>query len=239
MAYRGIYDGLLALFTDYVPGTRHDESQTTLDAVTRQHASLSAAFGYEVSVPSRSFLEIANREANQNRFPHALAALDSAAQSYPRNATLKEWRAQIQSMALEASKAGRGPTANTIPFSPASADDVARPRGEWSARTIVEPGTSDDGEARFELRGDTLVLLEVAHHVAADGGDYRVLPAMVAVHGNSIWWERENRGGGHRVVTGRFVGVDRIEGEERVISARPMPAGFNPAKVRVILERRK
>ena len=100
-------------------------------------------------------------------------------------------------------------------------------------------GATLAGEARFEVRGDTLYLLGVAHRAAMDGGDYRILPAMVEIRGDSIRWERENRGGGHLVVNGRFVSPDRIVGEESVVRARPFPPSFNPPKVTVVLERRK
>jgi predicted alpha/beta superfamily hydrolase len=239
MAYRGIYDGLLALFGDYVPEARHDESRATIGALTRQYAALTKSFGYQVPIPLSSYLEVANREANQGRFENAFAALDRATLAYPASSTIREWRAQIQSIADESAKSGSKAVTNAIPFSPASARDAERTRGEWTLHTAVEPGTPGDGEARFELRGDTLVLLEVAHHVAFDGGDYRVLPATVEIRGDSIRWERENRGGGHILVTGRFVTADRIVGEESMVGGHPMPPGFSPPKVTVVLERRR
>ena len=239
MAYRGIYDGLLALFADYVPAARHDEGQASIEALSRQYAALNRSFGYPVPIPLSSFLEVANREANQERFAMAFAALDRAALAYPASPTIRDWRAQITSMADESAKSGIRAAPSGTSLARASAEDLARLRGEWTTQTIVDPGTPSEGEARFELRGDTLALLEVAHHVAFDGGDFRLLPAMVEIRGDSIRWERENRGGGRVLVTGRFVTADRIVGEQSVLRARPMPAGFNPPKVTVVMERRK
>ena len=59
LAYRGIYEGLRALFSDYVPAYRHAEDAATMPALEAQYAALSRDLGFPVAVPLAARAEVA------------------------------------------------------------------------------------------------------------------------------------------------------------------------------------
>ena len=237
MVYRGVYDGLIALFRDYVPGLRHDQSLATLAALDAQFASLSHGFGYDVPIPLSSLLEVVNREANQRRFAAAREALARAEALYPGSADVASFRASVDDEVAEAQRVGQGASRSRLAFVAASRTSAARILGEWTMRTIVTPGTPVQGNAHFEIHGDTLVLRSTAQGVAMDGGDLQLKPAIVAFDGELLHWDRENSGGGRAVVSARLTQSGRIVGTELVVDGHPMPAGFTPPEVRIELVR--
>jgi len=93
------------------------------------------------------------------------------------------------------------------------------------------------GTASFFVKGDSLMIRFTAHGVAIDGGDLSEPPSPVRVVGDSVFWERENAGGG-RAVTAAKLTADRIQGEETLVGGHKMPADFTPPRVFVELTRR-
>jgi hypothetical protein len=94
------------------------------------------------------------------------------------------------------------------------------------------------GTASFFAVGDSLMIRFNAHGVAIDGGDLSEPPFPVRVVGDSVFWERENAGGGHAVTAAKVIAGDKIRGEESLVGGRRLPAGFTPPKVFVELARR-
>lgn len=101
----------------------------------------------------------------------------------------------------------------------------------------VEPGSPVKGTASFFVKGDSLLTRFIAHGVAIDGGDLSEPPTPIRVVGDSVYWERENAGGGHAVTAARVTAPDKIQGEETVVGGRKLPAGFTPPRVFVELTR--
>lgn len=234
LPYRGIYEGLAALFSDYMPAMRHDLSYSNLAALDRQYADMSRDFGYNVSPPLSAILTIANREANQRRFESARRALARADSLYPGASDTKNFRAGVEDAAAEASRGGLKPVESTVHFKPTTRVEAEPLLGAWNATVKVDPGTPIKGTAVFSLRADTLYLTFTARGVAIDGGDLIEPPTPVRVEGSSIVWDRENGGGGRAVTSAHLTPEGKIEGEETLVGGREMPAGF--AVPRVLIE---
>ncbi len=237
MVYRGLYDGLIGLFRDYVPGLRHDQGLATLAALEAQYATLSRDFGYNVPIPLSSVLEVVNREANQRRFTSAWAALVRAETLYPGSTSIAAFRAAVDASVTEAQRLGQGESRSRLPFKTTTRSTATPVLGDWTMRIDVKPGTPGTGTARFELHGDTLVLQGIAHGVALDGGDLKLKPATVSFDGTMLQWDRENTGGGRAVVSARLMADGRIVGTEEVVDGHPIPAGFVLPEVRIELVR--
>jgi hypothetical protein len=58
LAYRGIYEGLRALFSDYPPAYRRDADAATPAALEAQYAALSRDLGFPVAVPAEARAEV-------------------------------------------------------------------------------------------------------------------------------------------------------------------------------------
>jgi len=238
LPYRGIYEGLAALFSDYMPAMRHDLALATLPALDRQYGDMSRDFGYNVNPPLGAILTIANREANQRRFESARRALAKADSLYPGSPDTKSFRDGVETAAAEASRGGLKALESTIRFKPVSKAEAEPFLGEWNAIVRVDPGTPVNGAAVFYLRADTLFLGFTAHGVAIDGGDLIEAPAPVRIEGTSVIWDRENGGGGRAVTSARLTANGRIEGEETLVGGREMPAGFAVPRVTIEMTRR-
>ena len=239
LMYRGLYDGLTALFSDYVPRSLHDLSYSSLGALRSQYDQLSAEFGYDVPVPLSALLQVANHEARQRRFAQAYAALDEAARVYPSSRTVGAWRRDVQAAQKSATEQGLLPTKTTLRFTPVSAAVAATLLGHWAVRMYSDSPEFQDvlGDATFELHGDTLVYDAVAHGVAFDGGDFKDRASIVEMHGDTLRWERENSGGGLAVTTAELKPDGTIAGREEMEQSEPLPAGFSPPQAYVKLER--
>jgi pimeloyl-ACP methyl ester carboxylesterase len=239
LPYRGIYEGLASLFADYMPAMRHDLSRATLAALEEQYGSMSRDFGYNVKPPLSSFLNIANREANQRRFVSARRALAMADSLYPGSADTRSFRSGVEDAAAEASRSGLKPVESTVQFKPATKADAAPFLGKWDAVVSVDPGTPMKGDAVFYQRGDTLMLGFTAHGVAIDGGDLIEPPTPVRVEGTSIVWDRENAGGGRAVTSAHLSPDGKIKGEETMAGGHELPPGFTPPRVTIEMTRRR
>ncbi len=237
MVYRGMYDGLAALFDDYAPKMRHDQTFAALPALRAQYSRLSRDFGYDVPIPLYSLLEVANRESNQRRFIAANAALASADSLYPGAVPIASFRADVDASIAEARRLGQCESRSRIEFTPVTRAQAASLVGEWRMRITVTPGTPGVGSARFELRGDTLIVQMTAEGVALDGGILKIAPAIVAVRRNTLRWDRENNGGGRAETLARLTQSGRIEGSETIVDGHPLPPGFTPPTVHVVLTR--
>lgn len=238
LPYRGIYEGLAALYGDYMPAMRHDLAQGNLLALLSQYASLSRDFGYSVKPPLGSILNIANKEANQRRFDEARRSLAVADSLYPGSADTKSFRAGVEEAAAEAARNRLGPLQSTVQFKPTSRAAAIPFLGSWEALVKVEPGSPMRGAALFYLRADTLFLRFTARGVAIDGGDLTEPPAPVRIDGKSITWERENAGGGRAVTSARLTANGKIEGTEKLVGGREMPTGFTAPRVTIEMTKR-
>lgn len=84
LAYRGIYEGLRALFSDYPPAYRHDADAATTPALEAQYTALSRDLGYPVPVPAAARAEVeAQAAARALRAAPAPAVPVSAAAAAP------------------------------------------------------------------------------------------------------------------------------------------------------------
>jgi hypothetical protein len=238
LPYLGIYAGLASLFFDYMPAMRHDLSQGTLAAVRRQYAVISRDFGYSVNPPLGAILTIANRESGQRRFTRARGALAFADSLYPGSPETQSFRAAIDEAEHEARSSRLGEQESVVKFKPATPQSAARLLGDWDGVVKVEPGTPMKASASFLLSGDSLLIRFVAHGVAIDGGDLIEPNAVVRVEGDSLFWERENMGGGRAVTSARITAEGRIDGKETLVGGRAVPAGFTMPTVTVEMIRR-
>ena len=236
--YRGVYEGLAAMFPDYLPWMRHDEAHANVESLERQYARLSQDFGYEVSPPLTALLDVADRDANQRRFDAARRAVAWAARAYPRSSAVATWRTHVDALAEEAARAGLERTRPIVSHRPIAPRDASTLAGEWTMSIRVEPGAPISGTARFERRGDTLLVVTIARGLAVDGGDYRTAPAIVVRDGDAFRWERENRGGGRVVTAVRLDGTTRLVGTSTVVGGAKPPEGFVEPRVTVELRRR-
>jgi hypothetical protein len=238
LPYRGIYEGLAALFSDYMPAMRHDLSRANLPALTLQYAAISRDFGYKVKPPLGALLSIANTEANQRRFESARRALALADSLYPGSPDTQSFREGVESVAAEASRAGLKPLLSSVSFKPTNRTEADPFLGDWDAIVTVTPGTPMRASAVIYLQGDTLLLRFTAHGVAIDGGDLLEPPALVRVEGTSIVWDRENAGGGREVTSARLTGKGRIEGEATLVGGHELPPGFVTPRVTIEMTKR-
>jgi hypothetical protein len=238
LPYLGIYEGLAALFRDYMPAMRHDLAKATLAALKQQYADISRDFGYTVKPPLGSVLHIANNEANQRRFDRARSALALADSLYPGAVDIREFRTGVNAAAAEASQNGLKAIESTVRARPVTSEASAKLVGAWSGVLRVEPGTPLGADAVFSLSGDTLYVKVTAHGVAMDGGDLVDAPAPVELRDGTIIWDRENAGGGRAVIVARLTATGTIEGVETLVGGREMPAGFTPPKATIELTRR-
>jgi hypothetical protein len=217
---------------------RHDEAHASVESLERQYARLSRDFGYEVPPPLTALFDVADRDANQRRFSAARRAVAWAARAYPRSSAVATWRAHVETMAEQATRAGLKETTPVVQFRPMDPRDATALAGEWAMTIKVEPGAPVSGIARFERRGDTLTVVTVARGLAVDGGDYRTAPTPVVREGDGFRWERENRGGGRVVTTVRLERAGHLLGTSAVVGGAKPPAGFVEPRVTVDLRRR-
>lgn len=78
LAFRGIYEGLRALFSDYVPAYRHAEEAATMPALEAQYAALSRELGFPVAIPSAARTEVERRQKERaSRSPAATVGTTS------------------------------------------------------------------------------------------------------------------------------------------------------------------
>ncbi|HUQ48778.1 MAG TPA: alpha/beta hydrolase-fold protein [Gemmatimonadaceae bacterium] len=237
LPYRGIYEGLASLFFDYMPAMRHDLAQGTLAALQRQYSVISRDFGYTVKPPLSAILTVANRESGQRRFTRARSALAYGDSLYPGSSDTQSFRAAIDDAEREAKAAHLGEQESVVKFKPITRDAAVPVLGDWDVLVRVEPGTPMKGRASFRVSADSLLVKFVARGVAIDGGDLVEPDAPVRVEGDSLFWERENNGGGRAVTSARIVADGRIQGEETLVGGRAMPAGFTMPKVTVEMTR--
>jgi uncharacterized protein len=234
LMYRGAYSGLLALFHDYPPTSSHDVALATLPALDAQYARLSRDFGYAVPIPLGVLLDLTDREQNQRRFTTAQNALTRARKLYPESSIVREWQASLDSMIADARRLHLREQESRINFVPVSGPIARVLIGKWRS---IPNSTAPAAEIEFRIAGDTLTRSLLVHGIAADGGDLRFPPAVVELHGRTIRFDRENRGGG-RVVSSLTLGADGIlRGTDDLLGGRPLPAGFHVPKT--ILEFRK
>lgn len=234
LMYRGAYHGLLALFHDYLPASSHDVSLATLPALDAQYARLSRDFAYDVPIPLGVLLDLVDREQNQRRFAAAQNALSRARQLYPKSSVVREWQANLDSMVSDARRLHLEEQKSLIAYAPVSQADARFLLGKW--RSIQNP-TAPAADIEFRLSGDTLTRSLLVHGIASDGGDLRFPTSVVELHGRTIRFERENRGGG-RVISSLTLGADGVlRGSDALVGGRPIPAGFTVPKT--ILELRK
>ena len=234
LMYRGAYRGLLALFPDYPPASRHDIALANLPAVEAQYARMSRDFGYPVPIPLGVLLDLADREQNQRRFKTAQDALTRARDLYPDSRTVLEWQANLDSLIVDARRRHLQEQKSQISFVPVSMADARILVGKWRS---IPNSTSPPAEIEFQLVGDTLMRALLVHGIAADGGDLRFPRSLVEVRGHRVRFERENRGGG-RTVSSLTLDADGVlRGTDDVVGGSPLPAGFKVPKT--ILEFRK
>lgn len=238
LPYRGIYEGLASLFSDYMPAMRHDLSQANLAELARQYDVLSRDFGYAVNPPLGALLSIANNEANQRRFVSARHALALADSLYRGSADTRAFREGVEGAASEAARAGLKPLESSIHFKPTTQAEAAPFLGDWDAIVRVTPGSPMKASATIYLQGDTLFLRFIAHGVAIDGGDLTEPPAPARVEGTSIVWDRENSGGGREVTTARLIAKGTIEGAATLVGGRELPPGFVAPRVTIEMTKR-
>jgi len=162
---------------------------------------LSRDFGYPVNPPVNSLLTIANNEANQRRFAPARQALAMADSLYPGSPNTQQFRAGIAEVEKDAAASRLGPIKPAIQFRPTAPNEAASLIGDWDGAVRVEPGSPMKGTASFFVKGDSLMIRFTAHGVAIDGGDLSEPPSPVRVVGDSVFWERENAGGGRARTT--------------------------------------
>ena len=236
--YRGVYEGLAAMFADYLPWMRHDEAHANVESLERQYARLSRDFGYEVPPPLTALLDVADRDANQRRFAAARRAIAWAARAYPRSSAVPTWRTHVETLAERAGREGLNETTPVVTYRPIDPRDATALAGEWAMSIKVEPGAPLSGTARFDRRGDTLLVVTVARGLAVDGGDYRTAPAVVVREGDGFRWERKNRGGGRVVTTVRLESAGRLLGSSAIVGGAKPPPGFAEPRVTVELQRR-
>lgn len=238
LPYLGIYAGLAKLFDDYLPLMRHDRSYANVDSLRQQYSVISRDFGYPVKPPLGSLLTIANNEANQRRFAQARQALAVADSLYPGSPSSQQFRAGIAEVEKDAAASRLGPPTSALEFRPTTAAEAASLIGDWDVLMRVEPGTPFKGTASFFTKGDSLMIRFTAHGVAIDGGDLSEPPSPVRVVGDSVYWERENAGGGHAVTAAKITAPDRMKGEETIAGGHKLPPGFTPPRAFVELTRR-
>ncbi|MEP7067121.1 MAG: alpha/beta hydrolase-fold protein [Gemmatimonadota bacterium] len=234
LMYRGAYGGLLALFHDYPPVSNHDVSLATLAALETQYARVSRDFGYSVPIPLGVLLDLVDREQNQRRFAAAQHALARARELYPHSRTLPEWQTNLDSMIAGARRLHLEEQKSQIVYAPVTAAGARIVLGRWRS---LPNASAPPANFEFRLAGDTLTRSLLVHGIASDGGDLRFPIALVEIHGRTIRFERENRGGG-RTVTSLTLSPDgKLRGSDELVGGRPIPAGFVVPKTVLELER--
>ena len=94
-------------------------------------------------------------------------------------------------------------------------------------------------EHRFELRGDTLMHAARVHPGRGGPPAFGVAAMPVRIDGDTVRWERFNRGGGGYITELRFSGRDVLVGTETGIDLPPPPPGIEnrPTPLRLVRAR--
>lgn len=234
MTYQGLHDGLRRLFEGYEPEAARDSDKATLAALDSQYARLSSVFGYDIPVPEAAFLAAASRRIDARAAGDAVALLERGKKVHPRSTRL--------ATALDAARAAfaAGSPDIRVPFRPMTADQAAPLLGDWVEEQPPQgQAPAMRVEHRFELRGDTLT--HAARVIPGPGGppSFSVAAMPVRIDGDTVRWERFNRGGGGYVTELRFAGRDVLAGTETGIGLPAPPPGIEnrPSTVRLVRAR--
>ncbi len=235
LPYRGIYDGLRALFHGYPSMAMFDPSKASVAALQAQYATLSDQFGYVLEIPVDALLDAAQRRLDARAAHDAVEILAYAAQKYPRDPRIP--------MRLTAAQreVAAPPAPRYVPFVPATAQAAATLVGSWE-ESVAAMGSAPPQRVRhtFSLHGDTLMHSAVVYVSADSTEKFAIAPMPAAVQGDTVSWERINRAGGG-YVTRVVRQADRVLiGDERGIDLPPPPPGVvnRPVPVRLVRERR-
>ena len=92
LPYRGIYEALRVVFSDYV-----SQAMTVAD-LEKHYAELSAAYGYRVPIPEMAWFELVYRAEDARNWDEAARALDKLTGQYPNNPEIPGEKANLESM---------------------------------------------------------------------------------------------------------------------------------------------
>ncbi len=235
LPYRGVYDGLRALFHGYPSMAMGDPSKASVAALQAQYATLSDQFGYAIEVPIAALLDAAQRRLDARAAHDAVEILTYAAQKYPQDRLISE-RLTLAKQEVAAPSARR-----YVAFVPATAQAAATLVGSWE-ETVAARGSAPPQRVRhtFSLQGDSLMHTAVVYISADSTEKFALAPMPVSVQGDTVSWERINRAGGGYVT--RVVRVEDgvLSGDERGIDLPPPPPGVvnRPVPVRLVRARR-
>ncbi len=234
LPYRGLYDGLAALFRGYPSVAVVDPSKASVLALTAQYATLSEQFGYDIEIPLAALLDAAQRRLDARSARDAVEILTYAAAKYPRDP-------RVPARLAEAQRELTTPSARRyVAFVPVTAQVAATFVGSWE-ESVAAVGSAPPQRVRhtFSLHGDSLMHAAVVYLTADSTQKFAIAPMPVAVRGDTLSWERVNRAGGSyvtRVVRGRD---NELRGEERGLGLPTPPPGVvnRPVPVRLVKAR--
>ena len=234
MPYQGLHDGLRRLFEGYEPEAARDPDKATLAALDSQYARLSQVFGYEIPIPEAAFLAAATRRIDAHAAADAVTLLERGRSVHPKSRRIA---AAIET--ARAAMTATGPRIN-VPFVPVTAEQAAPLLGEWVEEQPPRgQAPAMRVEHRFELRGDTLMHAARVHPGPGGPPPFSVAAMPVRLDGDTIRWERFNRGGGGYVTELRFTSRDVLVGTETGIGLPPPPPGIEnaPSALRLVRAR--
>ena len=234
MPYQGLHDGLRRLFEGYEAAAASDPDKATITALESQYAKLSKAFGYEIPIPEAAFMAAASRRMDARAAGDAVALLERGVQVHPKSTRLVA--------ALETARAATATTGPVVhvPVRPVTANEASRLLGDWIDEQPPQgQAPAMRVEHRFELRADTL--MHVARVIPGPGGPPPFGVAAMPVHiaGDTVRWERFNRGGGGYLTELRFAGRNVLTGMETGIGLPEPPPGVEnrPTPMRLVRAR--
>jgi enterochelin esterase-like enzyme len=213
MPYKGIYDGLKQLFTDFAPA----QKDLKLSQLQAQYDALSRSFGTSIDIPERVLLASAGRKVRENRKQEILELLEYSKQLYGRS---DRWNS-IYDDALTISKEPDPQVDYYLNLPPPARSDAEPFLGKWSGTVFVEGGTNMDFQLHIEWKEDHFQVSAKAIWQQ----DFSS-PDLFTVSEGKLIWGRKNRGGGIYVSEGVINSDGDLTGTERLIGIEP-PEGYS------------
>jgi uncharacterized protein len=204
MAYKGIYEGLKRLFSDYAPNIAKDNKVIyTLPVLKERYKTLSEIYGYQVEIPKALLLNSADQNIAIQHGAEAVELVKQAVALYG-----ESFRTERQMKeAEEAVRKGRNPKLEELMNLPLpSADSMKQFFGTWERK---EDAT---WIIAFEIKDEAVRAQNTVIPPAFEPFHLEVQFVRVLDGRRIQWGERNGKGPGMTVYTAKLVDANTLAG---------------------------